>query len=42
LRKRKRVMPCSEFVDGVRPKGVEKEADVKKRKDLLRMIGYKF
>ena len=29
-------------VDGVRPKGVEGEADVKKRKDFLRMIGYKF
>ncbi len=29
-------------VDGVRPKGVEGDADVKKRKDFLRMIGYKF
>jgi len=29
-------------VDGVRPKGVESDADVKKRKDFLRMIGYKF
>ncbi len=29
-------------VDGQRPKGVESENDVKKRKDFLRMIGYKF
>ena len=29
-------------VDGVRPKGVETPTDEKKRKDFLRMIGYKF
>ena len=29
-------------VDGVGPKGVETPEDVKKRKDFLRMIGYKF
>ena len=28
-------------VDGFRTKGVETESDIKKRKDLLRMIGYK-
>ncbi len=28
-------------VDGFPPKGVETEADVKKRKEFLRMIGYK-
>jgi hypothetical protein len=28
-------------VDGVKTKGVETEADVQKRKDFLRMIGYK-
>lgn len=28
-------------VDGARPKGIEKEEDIKKRKDLLRNIGYK-
>ena len=28
-------------VDGSRAKGVETEADIKKRKDFLRMIGYK-
>lgn len=29
-------------IDGVRPKGVESEDDIKKRKDFLRKIGYKF
>jgi len=29
-------------VDGVKSKGIEKEEDIKKRKDFLRMIGYKF
>ena len=29
-------------VDGIRSKGIETEADIKKRKDFLRMIGYKF
>lgn len=29
-------------VDGVKPKGVETEADIQKRKDFLRTIGYKF
>jgi adenosine/AMP kinase len=29
-------------VDGFKPLGVEGEEDVKKRKDFLRMIGYKF
>jgi len=29
-------------VDGVRTKGVETEEDIKKRKDFLRAIGYKF
>jgi hypothetical protein len=28
-------------VDGIKPKGVEAEQDVAKRKDFLRMIGYK-
>ncbi|MDD5005102.1 MAG: adenosine-specific kinase [Candidatus Omnitrophica bacterium] len=28
-------------IDGVSPKGVEKETDIKWRKDLLRKIGYK-
>ena len=28
-------------VDGMRPKGIETEADIKARKDLLRKIGYK-
>ena len=28
-------------VDGVRPKGIESEADKQERKDLLRKIGYK-
>ena len=28
-------------IDGQPPRGVEKSADVKKRKDFLRMIGYK-
>jgi adenosine/AMP kinase len=28
-------------IDGLSPKGVEKEADIKWRKDLLRKIGYK-
>ncbi len=28
-------------VDGCRPKGVETEADISKRKEFLRMIGYK-
>jgi adenosine/AMP kinase len=29
-------------IDGVKTKGIEKEQDIKKRKDFLRMIGYKF
>jgi hypothetical protein len=29
-------------IDGVRPKGVEGEDDIRKRKDFLRKIGYKF
>ncbi len=29
-------------VDGVKSKGIENEDDIKKRKDFLRMIGYKF
>jgi uncharacterized protein len=29
-------------VDGVRSKGLEKEEDVRERRDLLRKIGYKF
>ena len=29
-------------VDGVKSKGIETEQDIKKRKDFLRMIGYKF
>jgi adenosine/AMP kinase len=29
-------------VDGVKSKGIEGEEDIKKRKDFLRMIGYKF
>jgi len=29
-------------VDGVKPKGIETEKDIEKRKDFLRMIGYKF
>ncbi|MGD9898452.1 MAG: adenosine-specific kinase [Calditrichaceae bacterium] len=29
-------------VDGIKTKGVEQEKDIKKRKDFLRMIGYKF
>jgi adenosine/AMP kinase len=29
-------------VDGIRSKGIETETDIKKRKDFLRMIGYKF
>lgn len=29
-------------VDGFKPLGVEGEEDIKKRKDFLRMIGYKF
>lgn len=29
-------------VDGVSPKGIESEADIRKRKDFLRKIGYKF
>jgi len=28
-------------VDGVKSKGIENEADIQKRKDFLRMIGYK-
>jgi adenosine/AMP kinase len=28
-------------IDGMRPNGVENEEDLKKRKDFLRMIGYK-
>jgi len=29
-------------IDGVQTKGIENEKDIKKRKDFLRMIGYKF
>jgi adenosine/AMP kinase len=29
-------------IDGIKPKGVENEQDIKKRKEFLRMIGYKF
>ena len=29
-------------VDGVKPRGIEAEADIKWRKDFLRKIGYKF
>ena len=29
-------------VDGVKTKGIENEEDIKKRKNFLRMIGYKF
>jgi len=29
------------IIDGSRPKGVEKEDDIKKRKELLRKFGYK-
>jgi adenosine/AMP kinase len=29
-------------IDGIKPKGVETEADIKWRKDFLRKIGYKF
>lgn len=29
-------------VDGICPKGFESETDIRKRKDFLRMIGYKF
>ena len=29
-------------VDGVKPKGIETKEDIQKRKDFLRMIGYKF
>ncbi len=29
-------------IDGVRPRGVEGEDDIKRRKDFLRKIGYKF
>ena len=29
-------------VDGIKSKGIETEDDIKKRKDFLRMIGYKF
>ncbi len=29
-------------VDGIMTKGIEQEKDIKKRKDFLRMIGYKF
>lgn len=29
-------------VDGVKPKGFETDEDIKKRKEFLRMIGYKF
>ena len=28
-------------IDGVSPKGVEEEEDIKKRKQFLRTIGYK-
>jgi adenosine/AMP kinase len=30
------------IIDGLRSKGIENEADVKERRDLLRKIGYKF
>lgn len=29
-------------IDGVKTKGIETDADIKERKDFLRMIGYKF
>ncbi len=29
-------------VDGLKPKGIESNDDIKKRKDFLRKIGYKF
>lgn len=29
-------------VDGVKPKGIEEEKDIKKRREFLRTIGYKF
>jgi adenosine/AMP kinase len=29
-------------IDGIKPRGVESEADIKWRKDFLRKIGYKF
>ena len=32
---------CLGVIDGAKPKGIEKEADIKWRKDLLRKIGYK-
>jgi adenosine/AMP kinase len=28
-------------IDGVKPKGIETEADIKARKEFLRRIGYK-
>lgn len=32
---------CMGVIDGLKPKGIEKETDIKWRKDLLRKIGYK-
>jgi len=32
---------CLGVIDGAKPKGIEKEADINWRKDLLRKIGYK-
>lgn len=32
---------CLGVIDGARPNGIEKESDIKWRKDLLRKIGYK-
>lgn len=32
---------CMGIIDGLKPKGIEKEEDIKWRKDLLRKIGYK-
>lgn len=32
---------CMGVIDGAKPKGIEKESDIKWRKDLLRKIGYK-
>ncbi len=29
-------------IDGLKPKGIEKEEDIKERKEFLRKIGYKF
>lgn len=32
---------CMGVIDGVKPKGIEKDSDIKWRKELLRKIGYK-